>query len=128
MRSPRLLFAALLSGLMLIGSEAQAQRAGNDRSQHDGNTTLSSSVAAPTLVAFPKMATTTINIRVSGIPSGTYWMGVKNEYGDVLLQGNVYVEDGVPLVIDIEKVETGVYTVFAVIDGVEHSSSFCKVD
>jgi hypothetical protein len=129
MRSPRLLFAALFTVLMCSGAALQAQQRVNDQlDQAIGSSSANSIAAEPLLTAFPKMATTTLSIRLSGISNGSYWLGIKDEYGNVLLQGFMALEDGVPLVIDIEKVETGIYTVFALVDGVELASTFCKVD
>jgi hypothetical protein len=120
--------ALLALGLLPLSLSAQqAVRPGGGDAQ--ATTIVSGTidlVDEPALDAFPKVAKTVLNVRLSGAPSGLYPMALRAEDGSVHPIGMVFLESGCPSVIDIEKVETGIWTLFTVVDGREVSDGFLK--
>jgi hypothetical protein len=119
--------ALLVLGLLPLSLSAQhAVRPGGGDAQASSIYAGAIDVDEPALDAFPKVAKSVLNVRLSGAPSGLYPLALRAEDGSVHPLGAVFLESGCPSVIDIEKVETGVWTLFTFVDGREVSDGFLK--
>lgn len=130
-----------ISSLLLILSTALAAVAQAPRETgsavtgpEDGSTTtgdfqpasFGAGVDIITIDLYPNPATVRIHVVVHGIENGLYLIGIDGESHS--WNRLVHVQDGVPLVIDIEKVETGVYTFWIETGGEMHALEFVKVE
>ncbi len=78
----------------------------------------------PGLDVFPAVVKRYLNVRVSGISSGPYIMGLRRQDGTLIQQWVGLVVTESSFVIDIEKVETGVLTYFIELEGGPISATF----
>jgi hypothetical protein len=131
MKSPFLAVLVLLL-LVVLGS---ANHLTAQQSLITSNSELSGAVAAPgssggvsiespTLTVYPSVAKRIINVRFTGLPSGTYIMGFRRQDGTLLQSWSGVLVEGNPYTIEIEKVETGIITFFIEFGGSELSASF----
>lgn len=132
------LWASISRGLCLtlalcafsLHSQAQNQ-APDDVDTHvaapSDNASAAVSDAVEMLVG-PAVATASISVQLNGIANDSYLVGIRRPDASLIHQAMVNFENGVPRVIDIEKVETGILTLFVVVDGRELTDTFVKVD
>ncbi len=138
----RLHFSPLLLLILLLGvfSTAEAQSSGssviyggsegiqqNPDLILNGASSSAGDVGA-TMSIFPTVTKRYLNVRIEGLPSGAYVMGLRRQDGSLINQWTGIFNAGNTLVIDIEKVETGILTFFLQFDGGELSGTFRKVN
>ena len=83
--------------------------------------------AEPHMEVFPTSARRTLNVRLTGVPSGSYSMGFRRMDGSLIDAWESFVLTESTFVIDIEKVETGVLTFFIQDGDQELSASFYHI-
>ncbi|MBI1193187.1 MAG: hypothetical protein GC205_08435 [Bacteroidetes bacterium] len=83
--------------------------------------------ADATVEVYPTTAKRTLNVRLTGAPTAIYSMGFRRPDGSVIQAWEALVIADTTLVIDIEKVETGVLTFFIQVGDQELTASFYHV-
>jgi hypothetical protein len=101
----------------------QAQNAQGEQANPGTSSSNASSADAPALSINPLLVRRVLNVYVTGLPAGNYTMGIRRADGTLITQWTG-VLTGTNLVIDIEKVETGILTFFLQWSGGELSGTF----
>ena len=122
----------LLIALVLVfgtqNLQAQQVNAGHHSTDMLSSAALDDEVVDPVIEIFTPVASRTVSAVVRNIRTDLYTVGIMRADGTPVGQTSRLLQDGVPMVIDIEKVETGIYILYAIIDGRTISASFLVID
>ena len=122
----------LLIALVLVfgtqNLQAQQVNAGHQSTDVLSSAALDDEVVEPVIEVLTPVASRTVSAVVRNIRTDVYTVGIMRADGTPIGQTTRLLQDGVPMVIDIEKVETGIYILYAVIDGRTISASFLVID
>jgi hypothetical protein len=110
-------------GVVLPGAFIDGPRSGTGSTASGSGTTHSEA----SIEVFPTTAKRFLNVRVIGVPSGTYNMGFRRPDGSIVKSWEGIISAESTFVIDIEKVETGILSFYIQVGDQELSASFYHV-
>lgn len=121
----------LIAVILVFGTQnlqAQQLNAGHHSTDVLSNAALDDELVDPVIEVITPVASRTVSAVVRNIRTDIYTVGILTADGTPVGQTSRLLQDGMTMVIDIEKVETGIYILYAVIDGRTISASFLVIE